>query len=103
MEEKRSKKQDISNNKGLYARIYGRVQGVGFRYSTIMQGRGLFLCGYARNMDDGSVEVVAEGDVEHLRRLLSWLKKGPTGSRVDRVDSHPIPYSGTYRTFGVEY
>jgi acylphosphatase len=103
MEERNGKKLNASNNKGLYAHVYGRVQGVGFRYSTIMQGRKFTLTGYAKNMDDGSVEVVAEGNEERLKKLLAWLKKGPPLSRVDRVEYHLIPYTGCYRTFGVEY
>jgi acylphosphatase len=103
MEERNRKKLNASNKKRLYARVYGRVQGVGFRYSTIMQGRKFNLTGYAKNMDDGSVEVVAEGNEEILKKFLTWLKKGPSLSRVDKVDYHFIPYKGYYRTFGVEY
>lgn len=90
-------------NKGLYVRVYGRVQGVGFRYSTVIQARRIGVTGYACNMPDGSVEVVAEGEVEKLKKLLSWLKQGPPVSRVDNVDFHYTPYNGYYKDFGVEY
>jgi acylphosphatase len=88
---------------GVHARVYGIVQGVGFRYSTVMRARHLGLSGYARNMPDGSVEVVAEGSKRALGNLVSWLKKGPPTSEVDRVDHRFITPTGSYRGFGVEY
>lgn len=67
-------------------RIYGRVQGVGFRYSTWREAKQLALTGYARNLDDGSVEVLACGSQEQLEKLLNWLNAGgPPGARVDNV------------------
>jgi acylphosphatase len=90
-------------NKGIYARVYGRVQGVGFRYSTVLQARRIGVSGYARNMPDGSVEVVAEGEEDKLKSLVEWLKQGPPGCRVDNLDFHFTPYNGYYKRFGVEY
>lgn len=74
----------------IKAWVHGRVQGVGFRYSTQMQAQQLGLTGYARNLDDGSVEVLACGDSEPLEQLLGWLKAGgPRSARVDRVLTEP--------------
>jgi acylphosphatase len=87
----------------LYARIHGIVQGVGFRYSTIMRAKRCGLTGYARNMFDGTVEVVAEGQKADLESLLSWLQQGPSSAVVDRVEHRFMPYSGSYAEFGVEY
>ena len=87
----------------LYARIHGIVQGVGFRYSTINRARRYKLTGYARNMLDGSVEVVAEGPKSDLEGLLSWLRQGPPSAVVERVDHRYMPFSGSYVDFGVEY
>ncbi|MDU3076405.1 MAG: acylphosphatase, partial [Mixta calida] len=55
----------------IKAWVYGRVQGVGFRYSTQAQAQQLGLTGYARNLDDGSVEVLACGDNAQLEQLLA--------------------------------
>jgi len=71
----------------LHATIFGRVQGVGFRYFVLDQAIGLGLTGWTRNLPDGSVEVLAQGGQEGLRSLLASLHRGPTGGRVDRVDS----------------
>ncbi|QKJ86655.1 Acylphosphatase [Paramixta manurensis] len=70
--------------------VHGVVQGVGFRYSTQAQAKSLGLSGYARNLDDGSVEVVACGDAEDVDALITWLKAGgPRSARVDRVLIEP--------------
>lgn len=67
-------------------RIYGRVQGVGFRYRTLGEAKRLGLFGYVRNLDDGSVEILACGISEQHQQLLDWLNAGgPGGARVDNV------------------
>ncbi|MDU4094468.1 MAG: acylphosphatase [Pantoea sp.] len=72
----------------IKAWVHGQVQGVGFRYSTQMQAQQLGLTGYARNLDDGSVEVLACG--ERVEQLVAWLKAGgPRSARVDRVLTEP--------------
>jgi acylphosphatase len=69
----------------LTAWVYGRVQGVGFRYWVRRQAETLGLSGTATNLDDGSVEVIAEGGEAACRRLLSALDSGATPGRVVRV------------------
>ena len=66
-------------------RITGRVQGVYFRHSTRMEAERLALTGYARNLPDGSVEVVAQGPVAAVERLRQWLHQGPKMARVENV------------------
>jgi acylphosphatase len=87
----------------LHARIHGVVQGVGFRYSTVRQARRRGLSGYVRNLDDGSVEVLAEGGRTDLEGLLDWLKKGPAGAYVRRVDHNFRHASGRYSGFDVSW
>ncbi len=65
--------------------ISGKVQGVFFRASTQDTARQLQLSGFARNLPDGRVEVVACGDESSLRRLEAWLRKSPGYARVDNV------------------
>lgn len=65
--------------------IYGRVQGVGFRYFTWREAEKLGLCGFVRNRGDGSVEVVAQGSEVQLAQLAQWLQKGPRTAKVERV------------------
>jgi acylphosphatase len=68
--------------------IQGRVQGVGFRWFVHREASELDLRGWVRNTEDGEVEVVASGTVEDLAELRASLRKGPRGSRVDRVVEH---------------
>ncbi|HHT1684501.1 TPA: acylphosphatase [Raoultella ornithinolytica] len=70
--------------------VYGSVQGVGFRYSTQREALRLGLTGYARNLDDGSVEVLACGEEDLVAALIAWLNAGgPRSARVDRVNTEP--------------
>jgi acylphosphatase len=73
--------------KRLYARVYGYVQGVGYRAFAQAEAQRLGLCGYVRNCADGTVEVVAEGEEDALQLFLHALRRGPTGARVQRVDA----------------
>ncbi|MCP4674895.1 MAG: acylphosphatase [Deltaproteobacteria bacterium] len=70
----------------FYAIIHGLVQGVAFRHHTRETARNLSLNGYARNLKDGTVEVLAEGEEDALKSLASWLEHGPSHARVEQVD-----------------
>jgi acylphosphatase len=65
--------------------VTGRVQGVFFRASTRDFALQLGVAGYAKNRDDGSVEVIASGSPEALAALFAWLHHGPPAARVERV------------------
>ena len=68
--------------------VAGLVQGVGFRWYAARHARGLCLTGYARNLADGRVEVVATGsDAAALARLEALLRAGPAHARVDSVEA----------------
>jgi acylphosphatase len=70
--------------------IRGRVQGVGFRWYVSRTAAKLGVRGWARNLSDGSVEVVVEGAVESLRVLREALGRGPVGAVVHGVDQHEV-------------
>jgi acylphosphatase len=65
--------------------ITGKVQGVYFRHSTRVEAERLAVTGYARNLPDGSVEVVAQGPAGAVERLRQWLHQGPKMARVKTV------------------
>lgn len=78
-------------------RVFGRVQGVGYRYFALRQAQLLGVTGFARNQPDGSVEVVAEGPEESLVALEEQLRQGPgfaTVTGVEREDVGPRGDSG---------
>jgi acylphosphatase len=72
----------------LHFLVKGRVQGVGFRWFVHREASELDLRGWVRNTEDGDVEVVAAGDMADLAELRESLRKGPRGSRVDRLIEH---------------
>lgn len=71
--------------------IRGRVQGVGFRWFVMREAERLELGGYARNLPDGSVEVVSQGPETALEALERLLRRGPAAARVDGVESLQVP------------
>ncbi len=71
----------------LRASISGYVQGVGFRDFVIRRAQPLGLRGYARNLSDGNVEVVAQGPRPALERLLEQLRRGPSAAEVAEVQT----------------
>jgi acylphosphatase len=83
-------------------RIVGRVQGVFYRASARAQARALRLTGYARNLYDGAVEIVAEGDEESLERFVTWCRIGPSAARVRRVEVTHAAATGEFAGFDVD-
>jgi acylphosphatase len=81
--------------------ISGRVQGVGFRYfaqdTALREG----VTGWVRNLPDGRVEALVEGDVEAVTRVERALRRGPRGARVERVYVDDEDPTGVYTTFSV--
>jgi len=89
----------------LHFLIKGRVQGVGFRWYVHREASELDLRGWVRNTEEGDVEVVASGTPEDLAELRSSLRRGPRGSRVDRLIEHHLDESesrhlGSFRIEG---
>jgi acylphosphatase len=88
----------------LSATVYGRVQGVLFRYFVRNEARELGLKGYVRNLASGdAVEVQAEGERRQLNKLLGQLKVGPSGARVERVEVKWAACSGQFSDFSIRY
>lgn len=81
----------------------GRVQGVGFRYSVCNVAESHDVCGYVRNMMDGTVEVLAEGSEQELVDFLNGIKGSHVGRFISGVDVRWAEASGRYRGFGVQY
>jgi acylphosphatase len=74
-----------NDNKRMFVRVAGRVQGVGFRWFVVGEAERLGLRGYVRNASDGSVEVEAEGPAPAILELRERLEKGPPSARVAHV------------------
>lgn len=72
--------------KRIHCFFSGKVQGVFFRDNTKMKAVSLGLVGFVRNLEDGRVEVVAEGEEEKLKELLEFCKKGEWGAEVTGIE-----------------
>lgn len=83
--------------------IEGRVQGVWFRDSTRQEAIRLDVTGWARNVPDGRVEVLAEGPAEKVRMLIHWCHQGPPLARVDRVEESFEEWTGEFRSFNIVF
>ena len=82
--------------------ISGEVQGVGFRFFAQRVAARHQVVGYARNLADGRVEVVAEGTPEGIEGFKHDLAAGPQHARVERVEELNLEPSGRYPTFRIE-
>jgi acylphosphatase len=72
--------------------VYGRVQGVGFRWFVLREAVRRGLRGFARNLRDGSVEVIAAGTPQALEELGRALQQGPSHAQVERVERSDVPH-----------
>lgn len=87
----------------MFVKIYGDVQGVGFRAFARAQAQRLGVGGYVRNTWDGTVEVLAEGDRATLETFLDILREGPRSARVTHVDVQWGDATGEFQGFGVRF
>ncbi len=93
----------MENPVSMRAIVHGRVQGVFFRTFVEEHAQRLGLVGYVRNLPSDAVEVVAEGEREHVEKLVGYLKVGPPAAIVDRVDVIWSEYTGDHSGFRVRY
>jgi acylphosphatase len=78
----------------MHAYVSGRVQGVYFRQATAEQAERLELAGWVRNLDDGRVEALFEGEEEAVRELATWLQQGPEQAEVATLELYEQPLQG---------
>lgn len=87
--------------KRIHLIVRGRVQGVYFRAATQREARRLGITGWVKNRNDGSVELLAEGEEDSIRELASWAQHGPTAARVENVDTRWRGYTGEFHEFSI--
>ena len=83
--------------------VHGVVQGVFFRASARDEAVRLGVNGWGRNLPDGTVEALFEGEKKKVEAIVAWCRKGPPGARVSKVDVSWEPSSGEFRRFDVRY
>ncbi len=72
-------------------KVYGRVQGVGFRFYTQKTAQELNITGHVRNRPDGSVYIEATGESNNLERFIKWCEDGPAWAHVSKMEKQEIP------------
>jgi acylphosphatase len=85
----------------LHAIVEGHVQGVGFRYFVLEVAQQLQLTGWVRNLVNGNVELVAEGNRADLDKLFSAVQSGSPGSMVTNVVNDWLPAQSTFTLFSI--
>jgi acylphosphatase len=83
--------------------VSGKVQAVFFRSETAYEAQKHSVNGWVRNLPDGRVEAVFEGEKESVEKLVEFCKRGPPGARVAVVDVRFEPYSGEFTEFEITY
>jgi acylphosphatase len=98
-------KNSISHNKKIRAHllISGKVQGVYFRHNTQIVASRHNVTGWVRNLQDGQLEVVLEGDGIDVGHVIEWCKIGPPEAKVEHVNVQYKNYTGEFKEFKVNY
>ncbi|MDD5286307.1 MAG: acylphosphatase [Desulfuromonadaceae bacterium] len=81
----------------------GRVQGVFFRQFTLSRALRLGISGWVRNLPDGTVEALFEGEEEAVQALVDCCRNGPPAARVEELNIRAGSYTGEYDTFTIAY
>ena len=90
--------------KQIKIKVSGRVQGVGFRFFTYQQAQKFGLFGYVKNLDNGDVEILVQGDSLQVTNFTQWLNQGgPASARINNIDiCELIPENGL-TSFNIRY
>ena len=83
--------------------ISGRVQGVFYRVNTVKEAHQRGVTGWVRNLPDGRVEAVFEGEKRLIDEMIKWCRKGPSYANVTNVEVNWENYTGKYTAFSTRY
>jgi acylphosphatase len=87
--------------KNLTLKIYGEVQGVGYRNEAYWVARKLHVAGFVMNEPDGTVYIEVEGESEDLDKFVAWCRKGPVTAKVDNVEISELSAHGKFTGFRI--
>lgn len=82
--------------------VSGRVQGVFFRESTFKMAQKLNIFGWVRNLEDGRVEAVFEGEEEKIKKIIDWTKRGPIFAKVEKINIIEQDYQEEFEKFEIK-
>jgi acylphosphatase len=89
--------------KQVILKIYGEVQGVGLRYRTARIASELNLTGWAKNENNGTVKVLAQGEEKDLNKLIFWIKNNANFARVERLEERWGEVEEKFKDFEIRY
>jgi len=93
----------MTKNQYLFDCVTGKVQGVYFRFNMQQVAMKNSVVGWVRNLPDGNVEALLEGNKEDVNQVVRWSKIGPENARVDEVEMDYGQYTGEYKDFIIRY
>jgi len=83
--------------------VSGRVQGVFFRTETQKKAERFRITGFVRNLSDGRVEAILEGEREKVEKVIEWARRGPFFAKVNEVEIKEENYKGEFKNFEIRY
>ena len=83
--------------------VSGRVQGVFFRQTTFKKAKALGVFGWVRNLNDGRVEALFEGEREKVKEMVNWFKHGPDSAKVYNFEVEWQEYKKEFKGFKIKY
>lgn len=87
----------------IYVIIFGKVQGVFFRFNTKKKADELNIFGWVKNTNDGKVEAVFEGDERKINNMIEWCLKGPINAKVEKIEIFNQKYKKEFDSFSIIY
>jgi len=82
--------------------VSGKVQGVFFRLNTKNKAEELGIFGWVKNLSDGKVEILVEGEKERIEELIKWVKKGPLFAKVKELEVEQREFKGEFNFFEIK-
>lgn len=89
--------------KRVHVYVSGLVQGVFFRANAVRKARSLGVTGWVKNLPDGRVELIVEGEDDAVDQMVSWCRVGPPGAEVTNIDVEVSPHRGVFNDFVIAY
>jgi len=93
----------ILGMKRYHLYIKGVVQGVGFRWYARRIGNLIGVFGWVKNLPDGSVEIIVEGEEKKLDQFIEELKNGYLGGNIRKIEKFEEEYKGEFKNFEIKY
>jgi acylphosphatase len=93
----------VTSKVRVHVFVGGKVQGVYFRQKTMETARSHGVTGWVRNLPDGRVEAVLEGDESSVKNVIEWCKIGPPKAQVENVNAIFESYTGKFSEFTISY